>query len=291
MTPTCALDITGDENITGKIGINTTPTCALDVTGDGKITGKLGINMTPTCALDVTGDGKISGNFTTNNLTVNGSFSLNNITTGNITNSGDIFTNTFSATGTIAGGNINTGGNVTATGYLKGSNLQFQSNITLGYSELVSLDYTTLRQPTYKMYYSTLNATCYFTPCPLVIKDCYTNASTDFHLSLPCPETLYLDLTNNEITITLPYVNQFIGNVDVSKQIFCFRIRQMMTGAGNYWHLKTHTHNNPNIIPPGAVGGTIYDFQNRSQGSYYTPGAWYMEIHYYKGNWYSNRIS
>ena len=140
------------------------------------------------------------------------------------------------------------------------------------------------------MYYPTLNATCYFTPCPLVIKDCSTEAIFDFALTLPCPEMLYLDLRNNDITITLPYVNQFIGNVDVSGQIFSFKVRQMMTGGGRYWHLKTHTHS-PNYIPPGAIGGTIHDFMNAAQGTYYTPGAWYMEVHFYKGNWYTNRLS
>jgi hypothetical protein len=217
---------------------------------------------------------------------MSGNFTLNDITTGNITNTYNIDTTSIYATGAI-----NTEGTVMAGSYLKGSNIQFQNNIKMGYSELVSLDYMSLHEPTYKMYYPTLNATCYFTPCPLVIKDCYTDANNNFHLSLPCPEHIYLDLTNNEITITLPYVNQFIGNVDVSTQIFRFRIRQMMTGGGNYWHLKTHTYNNPNVIPPGAVGGNIYGFTNALIGDYYyRPGAWLMEVHYYFGNWYCSRL-
>jgi hypothetical protein len=93
----------------GYVGINKmSPTCALDVTGDGKISGtlnsgNLGINKTPTCALDVTGDGSISGTLTTNNLTVNGTisgnFTLNNITTGNITNNNNITTDSLLASG------------------------------------------------------------------------------------------------------------------------------------------------------------------------------------------------
>ena len=88
----------------------------------------------------------------------------------------------------------------------------------------------------------------------------------------------------------MPDINTNVGSVDPKTQIFSFKIRQMMTGGGRYWHLKTHTYNNSNIIPPGAVGGTIYAFANSSQGSYYTPGAWYMEVHYYMGNWYCNRL-
>ena len=149
----------------------------------------------------------------------------------------------------------------------------------------------TLNEPTFKMYYPSLDANCYFTPCPLVIKDCYTNSSFDFHLSLPCPEFIYLDLSVRDVTITLPYVNQYIGNVDVSTQIFRFKVRQMMTGGGRHWYLKTHTHNNQNIIPPGAIGGTIYDFQNASQGTYFRPMAWLMEVHFYLGNWYCNRLN
>jgi cytoskeletal protein CcmA (bactofilin family) len=269
----------------GCVGINKmTPICALDVNGDGCISGKLGINnTTPSCALDVNGDGKISGTLTTNNLTVNGSFSVNNLTTGNITNTNQITTTSFQATGLIEGGNINTAGNVSAQGYLKGSNIQFQNNITMGYYELYgAINFT--------MYYQALNATCYFSPSPLVIKDNYTDAISNFHLTFPCPEMIYLDLTNNDITITLPYVNQFIGNVDVSGQIFSFKVRQTKTGPDRYWHLKTHTHE-PNFIPTNAIGGTIHDFQNAPIGTYYKPGAWYMEVHYYKGDWYTNRFN
>jgi hypothetical protein len=79
----------------GCVGINKmTPTCALDVSGNGSISGNFAINKsTPTCALDVSGDGKISGNLVVNG-SISGGFTFGNITTGNIANTNITFPRT-----------------------------------------------------------------------------------------------------------------------------------------------------------------------------------------------------
>ena len=61
----------------------------------------------------------------------------------------------------------------------------------------------------------------------------------------------------------------------------------MSTGANRYWHLKTWDGS----IPPNSQGGNIYDYIGGQMSNPYTPGAWYMEIHYLMGNWYCNRIN
>ena len=75
-----------------------------------------------------------------------------------------------------------------------------------------------------------------------------------------------------------------VGNVDPKTQIFRFKIRQVK-GNHHYYHLKTFNTSS-------TEGGTIYNFQNASTGTYwYRPGAWYMEVHYYLGNWYTNTLN
>jgi hypothetical protein len=97
------------------------------------------------------------------------------------------------------------------------------------------------------------------------------------------PECIYVDLTLNDVVFILPDVNTNVGGVDPKTQIFRFKIRQMRTGGSRYYHLQTYS-NNPN-------GELIYNLYSGSQGYYYTPGAWYLEVHFYYGNWYCNTIN
>jgi cytoskeletal protein CcmA (bactofilin family) len=114
-----------------------TPMCALDVSGDGSISGKLGINNTsPSCALDVTGNGKISGTLTTNNLVVNGTisggFTFGDITTAKISNSGSITTGSLSSTGSITGDYFKVGDettNVNSGVFIAGRTKEYYPNM------------------------------------------------------------------------------------------------------------------------------------------------------------------
>jgi hypothetical protein len=141
------------------------------------------------------------------------------------------------------------------------------------------------------MYYSALNATCYNVACPLVVKDLSITLTNNAQLAFPIPEYIYLNMNNNDITVILPYVNQSIGNVNVLTQSFRFKIRMMQYTQGRYWYLQTYNE----TTPPGAVGGDIYNDQygkvNDGSNRYRTDGIFYMEIHYYLGNWYFNRLS
>ena len=99
-------------------------------------------------------------------------------------------------------------------------------------------------------------------------------------------EYIYVDILLNDVFLTLPNINTNYGVIDPKTETFRFKIRQVKTGGGRYWHLQTHTVlNNP------SGGGTIYDFQNASQGYYIKPGAWYMEVHFFQGDWYCNRLN
>ena len=141
------------------------------------------------------------------------------------------------------------------------------------------------------MYYSGLNATCYNAACPLVIKDLSITLNNNAQLAFPIPEYIYLNMLNNDITIHLPYVNQTIGNVNVLTQTCRFKIRQTQYVEGRYWHIRTYNES----TPAGAVGGNIYDdFYNQVNNgtdTYNPEGIFYMEIHYYLGNWYINKLN
>ena len=134
------------------------------------------------------------------------------------------------------------------------------------------------------MYYSAINSYSFVNSHPLVIKD-YSltatpsgNNNTEYDLVFPMPECFYVDLTNAEITFLLPDVNTYVGGVDPKTQICRYKFRQMLTGPNNYWHLKSQN-------------ATIYDYLNGSKGNFYTPGAWFLELHLYNGNWYCNSIN
>ena len=142
---------------------------------------------------------------------------------------------------------------------------------------------------TLKLYHSAVGAYSYKNAHPLLIKDFSLSASADTspteqELVFPMPECIYVDVYNNDLTLILPNINTMVGNVDPKTQIFRFKIRQVK-GNHYYYHLKTFNNSS-------TEGGTIYNFQNSSTGTYwYRPGAWYMEVHYYLGNWYTNILN
>ena len=125
---------------------------------------------------------------------------------------------------------------------------------------------------------------------PLLIKDFSLSASadtlpTELQLVFPMPECIYVDLSLNDLTLILPNINTMIGSVDPKTQIFRFKIRQMITSDNRWWHLKVYNNSS-------TEGGTIYNYENGTIGTYwYRPGAWYMEVHYYLGNWYTKRLN
>ena len=135
------------------------------------------------------------------------------------------------------------------------------------------------------MYYSALNATCYNVACPLVVKDLSIDLNLTAQLVFPIPEFIYVNVLSNHVYILLPYVNQSVGNVDVSTQTCRFRVRQMTGGYNLYFK----TYSEP--LYPARTGGIMYDFNNAEMGGPYYTGAWYLEVHYYKGNWYFNKLS
>jgi hypothetical protein len=135
------------------------------------------------------------------------------------------------------------------------------------------------------MYYSALNATCYNVACPLVVKDLSITLNNNAQLAFPIPEYIYVNVSSNHVYIVLPYVNQSVGNVDVLTQTCRFRVRQM-TGV-NKMYFKTYSES----LYPSRTGGIMYDFNNAPKSSPWYTGAWYLEVHYYMGNWYFNRLS
>jgi hypothetical protein len=137
----------------------------------------------------------------------------------------------------------------------------------------------------FQMYYSALNATCYNVAYPLITKDLSISLNSDTQLEFPISEYIYVDVASSHVNIKLPYVNQTIGNVDVSKQTCRFRVRQMTGGYNLYF--KTYS----NSSHTDRTGGIMYDFQNAQQPSTWGTGAWYQEVHFYNGNWYFNRLS
>jgi hypothetical protein len=138
---------------------------------------------------------------------------------------------------------------------------------------------------TFQMYYSALDATCYNVACPLVIKDSSYTFNNNAQLAFPIPEYIYVNVLSNHVYIILPYVNQSIGNVNVLTQTCRFRVRQMTGGYNMYF--KTYSDSSF----PERTGGNMYDFENAQQASTWGTGAWYLEVHYYNGNWYFNRLN
>ena len=127
---------------------------------------------------------------------------------------------------------------------------------------------------------------------PTAKENCYTAAATSssiattIQLVFPMPEYIYVDLYLNDVFLILPDINTNYAGVDPKTEIFRFKIRQVKTGPSRYWHLKTF-----NVLINPSGGGTIYDFQNSSASYDITPGAWYMEVHFYQGDWYCNILN
>jgi hypothetical protein len=183
-------------------------------------------------------------------------------------------------------------GNETVSGSISCSQMTLANggnSATLAFVANQQIGFLPSSNTTFKIYHSVLNAYSYKNAHPLLIKDFSLDASahslntTYYQLVFPMPECIYVDLTLNDVVFILPDVNTNVGGVDPKTQIFRFKIRQMRTGPSRYYHLQTYS-NNPN-------GELIYDLYSGSQGYFYTPGAWYLEVHFYLGNWYCNTIN
>ena len=162
--------------------------------------------------------------------------------------------------------------------------LEYIDNVPVGYMESSSR--------ALKIYHSAINFYSYMNAHPLVIKDfsytataTSTTIATTIQLVFPMPEYIYVDITLNDVTLILPKINTNYGAVDPKTEIFRFKIRQV-SGGGKSWHLQTY-----NVLNNPSGGGTIYNFENGSQGYSYSPEFWGMEVHYYLGNWYTNRLN
>ena len=177
------------------------------------------------------------------------------------------------------------------------NDINFSSNgefVKLSYSNPTFVAYNPNTTSTFQMYYSALDATCYNVACPLVIKDLSITLNNNAQLDFPIPEFIYVNVESHDVYITLPYVSQTINNVVVSRSIgnvnvltqTCrFRVRQMTGGSKLYF--KTYSDS----FYPDRTGGNMYDFSNAQQSSPWYTGAWYLEVHYYMGNWYFNRLN
>jgi hypothetical protein len=184
----------------------------------------------------------------------------------------------------VKGKNFTVNGGLNATDEINISNNG--ESVKLSYiTPTINVPFNNNLTSTFQMYYSALDATCYSVACPLIIKDASRTFNYNVQLEFPIPEFIYVNVASNNVYIVLPYVNQTIGNVNVSTQTFRFRIRQMTGGKDMY--LKTYSDS----LYPTRTGGNIYDFLNNQQSSPYYSGAWYEEVHYYMGNWYVNRLS
>ena len=168
------------------------------------------------------------------------------------------------------------------------NDINFLSNgelVKMSYTNPTAVGYNPNTTSTFQMYYSALDATCYNVACPLVIKDSSYTLNNNAQLAFPIPEYIYVNVLSNHVYIILPYVNQSIGNVNVLTQTCRFRVRQMTGGYNLYF--KTYSDSSF----PERTGGNMYDFQNAQQASTWYTGAWYLEVHYYNGNWYFNRLN
>jgi hypothetical protein len=160
--------------------------------------------------------------------------------------------------------------------------------IKLGFIDNVPVASLPSSSTTLKIYHSAIGAYSYMNAHPLVIKDSsLTVSNANNQLVFPMPECIYVDLltNNNDIDIVLPNLNINVDSVDPKTEIFRFKIRQTKTAPSRYWSLKVFNNSS-------SSGGTIYDYQNTSLGTYYyRPGIWYCEVHFYLGNWYVNRFN
>jgi cytoskeletal protein CcmA (bactofilin family) len=160
--------------------------------------------------------------------------------------------------------------------------------VKLGFVDNVPVGYLPSSSTALKLYHSVLNAYSYMNAHPLVIKESsLTVINANNQLVFPMPEYIYVDLltNDNDIDIVLPNLNINVGSVDPKTEIFRFKIRQTKTSNNRWWHLKTFNNSS-------SAGGTIYNYQNSSIGTYYyRPEAWLMEVHFYLGNWYCNTLN
>ena len=194
---------------------------------------------------------------------------------------------------TINGGLRVSGGSATVDDIVikNGSNY-----VKLGFIDNVPVGYLPNSNTALKLYHSAIDAYSYMNSYPLVIKD-YSlivkavspTTTTSIQLVFPIPEYIYVDIYLNDVTIILPNLNLLVGSVNPKTEIFRFKIKQMMTSQHRYWHLQTFYN-----INDASAGGNIYEFQMNqvNNGSDpYTPEAWLVEVHYYLGNWYVDKIN